>query len=140
MSETSTREGEERGPGTGELDRRDWLERVVAGLSVAFTLFLLGALVLQAMTTPTVPVPSATVQSVESPPFDDRGPSQLRVTVQFVNQGGTGIELATVGVQCGAVHRSVEFEYVPATDHKSAMVTCPVGTRPTATVETWMEA
>jgi hypothetical protein len=126
--------------GDGGRDPSARLERLVAGISVAFTLLLLGYVLWQGAATPEGAVPAASVEAVESPPYDDRGPDRLRVTVRIENHGGTGIESAVVGVDCGEAERTIRFTHIPGGGYKTATVTCPLETTPTVTVETWIES
>ena len=130
--------------GEGESDENhressDRLERVVAVASIAFTVLLLSFIVWQGATTGAGATPTATVEAVESPPYGDGGPERLRVTVRLENRGGSGIESVTVAVECGETPRRVQFTNVPGGGHKTATVLCPVGSVPTAAVESWTE-
>jgi len=122
-----------------ESNGSDRLERVVAVGGIVFTVCLLSFVLWQGATTQSGAIPAATVESVASPPYDDGGPERLRVTVRLDNQGEHGIEHATVAVECGSARRTVQFSHVPGGGQKTATVTCPVGTTPTAAVETWIE-
>jgi hypothetical protein len=115
------------------------LERVVAVGSIAFTVLLLSYIIWQGATTGAGAISTVTVERVESPPHGDGGPEGLRVTVRLENQGGRGVESATVAVECGDARRTVQFTHVPGDGHETATVTCPVGTTPTAAVESWTE-
>jgi hypothetical protein len=129
------------GAGSNEdgRDPSDRLERVVATVSVAFTVVLLAFVLWQAATTPSEAVPTASIETVETPPYRDSGPETLRVTVRFDNEGGVGIESATVGVECGGADRTLQFDHVPADGYKTTTVTCPVGSEPSVTVESWTD-
>jgi hypothetical protein len=129
-------EGESDGDAREASDR---LERVVAVASIASTVLLLSFIIWQEATTGAGVIPTATVESVESPPHGDGGAERLRVTVRLENQGASGIESATVAVGCGDARRTVQFTHVPGDGHETATVTCPVGTTPTAAVESWTE-
>jgi hypothetical protein len=129
------------GDESDENDREasERLERVVAVVSIAFTVLLLSFVLWQGATTGSGAIPTATVERVESPPHGDGGPERLRVTVRLENQGEGGIESATVAVECGDARRTVQVTHVPGDGHKTATVTCPVGTTPTAAVESWTD-
>lgn len=123
-----------------ETQENERLERIVAVISVTFTVLLLCFVLWLGVTTSEGAVPSAAVESVESPPYGDGGPEHLRVTVRLENRGESGIDAAVVAVECGSAVRTVRFTHVPGDGHETATVTCPVGTTPTATVENWNEA
>lgn len=122
-----------------DTDTSERLEQAVAVVSIAFAVLLLSFVLWQGATTQAEATPTATVESIESPPFGDGGPEQTRVAVRLENRGGSGIESATVAVQCGDAGRAIQFTHVPGGGHKTAMVVCPVGTTPTAAVESWTQ-
>lgn len=136
----TTAEGDDSDENETGREASDRLERVVAVVSITVTVLLLSFVVWQGATTQPGAAPVATVERVESPPFADGGPERLRVTVRLENRGGTGIESATVAVECGDARRTVRFTHVPGDGHETARVTCPVGTAPTTAVESWTES
>ncbi|WP_380677040.1 hypothetical protein [Salinigranum sp. GCM10025319] len=136
----SGRDGTDEDESTDDRrDPSDRLERLVSGVSVAFTLVLLSYVLWQGATAPAGAAPTASVESVESPPYDDGGPATLRVTVRIENRGGTGLESVVVGLDCGDAERTIRFAHVPGNGHRTATATCPIDTTPTAIVESWTD-
>jgi len=115
----------------GGPDGADALERVIVTASVLLTAGTLGYVVWQAVATPAVAAPVATVDSAEPMSGDDR----VRVRVRLDNGRGTGLASVRVAVRCSAAERSLEFTHVPAGGHRTGSVVRPTGTTPEAAVE-----
>lgn len=118
-------------------------DRLEDAIMVASALLLVGVLaylVTQALVAPAAPSPTATVDAVEPLASGGNQTGSVRVTVSLENEGETGLRSVEVLVQCGATERSLVFAHVPARGNRTGTAVCPRGTRPTASVATWIEA
>lgn len=111
------------------------VERTVLVTSVVVTVLLLGFLAYSAATTPETAPPSVGV--VGTTPT---GNGTVDVRVALTNHGGTGLETATVAVECGDVSTEMEFVEVPASNTATAVVVCPADAERSVTVRSWKVA
>lgn len=109
-------------------------EWAVMAISVALTLALFGYVAWHAATTPADGPPEASVAGTE--PTED---GRLAITVEVANDGRTGLESVTVGVDCAV--ESITFQHVPADARRRGVVVCPPDSEaPSADVRSWIEA
>ena len=111
------------------------VEKTVLVASVVITLLLLGFLAYSAVTTPETAPPTVEVVGATA-----TGNGTDRVRIALTNHGGTGLETATVSVECGDVSTEMAFENVPATNTATGIVVCPTGTERNVTVRSWTVA
>ena len=111
------------------------VEKSVLVVSVVVTLLLLGFLAYSAVTTPETAPPSVDV--VGATPT---GNGTANVRIALTNHGGTGLETATVTVECGDVSTEMVFGNVPATNTVTGIVVCPAGAERNVTVRSWIVA
>ena len=111
------------------------VEKTVLVVSVVLTVLLLGFLAYSAATTPETAPPTVEVVGATG-----TGNGTDRVRVALTNHGGTGLETATVAVECGDVSTEMAFENVPATNTATGIVVCPAGTERNVTVRSWTVA
>lgn len=123
-------EGNERdGRGQGQSTA----EKVLTGVSVAFTVLLFAYVAWQA-----VQQPDGTHPQVEIVGTDELQNGSVLVRVELTNPSDQGLVSATVEASCGRPPPDVTFEHVPAGGRDRGVLVCPPGTRPSVSVSAWI--
>lgn len=109
-------------------------EKVLTGISIAFTVLLFSYVALQAVQPPDGTHPQAHVVGT-----DEASNGSVVVRVELTNAGNAGLISATVETDCERPPPDVTFEYVPAGDRERGTLVCPAGTtRPNVSVSSWV--
>lgn len=121
------------GQGKGE-QQPSTAERVLTGISVAFTLLLFGYVAWHA-----VQAPGGTQPQVEVVGTERLANGSVLVRVEFTNAGDEGLLSVTAQVACSQPPPDVTLENVPAGGVQRATLVCPSGTtNPDAEVTAWI--
>lgn len=126
----------QQGQGDQQDEGPSTAEKVLTGISVAFTLLLFGYVAWQAVQSPGATQPEAEVVGVER-----LANGSVAVRVELTNPGGSGLISATVEASCDQPPPDATFEYVPADGREQGILVCPPGTtRPNVSVSAWVPA
>lgn len=109
-------------------------EKVLTGISVAFTVLLFGYVAWQAVQPPGGVGPQAEVTGTEQ-----LSNGSVAVHVELTNPGDTGLVSATVEANCDQPPSDTTLEYLPAGGREQGVLVCPPGTtRPNVSISAWV--
>lgn len=135
-SQNQQEQQNQQGQGGQQNEGPSTAEKVLIGISVAFTLLLFGYVAWQAVQPPGSAHPQAKVVGTEQ-----LSNGSVAVHVELTNPGNAGLISATVEASCDQPPPDTTLEYVPAGGREQGVLVCPPGTtRPDVSVSAWVPA